>query len=138
MRSLSQALMGLSTADQALKTDRTALLVARVIALIFVPAGLVKFVAYGWELDAFERFGLPAASIWVFAAGLIEVGGAASLLTARGVLISAPLLAVTMAVAIGVSGVAQGDVIPSLTLAPALLGGLLFLMWRLSFAKQSP
>jgi hypothetical protein len=40
------------------------------------------------------------------------------------------LLAVTMAVAIGASGIGHGDVIPSLTLAPALLLALLFLLAR--------
>jgi len=40
------------------------------------------------------------------------------------------LLAATMVVAIGASGIGHGDVIPSLTLAPALLGSLLWLMAR--------
>jgi hypothetical protein len=35
-----------------------------------------------------------------------------------------------MVVAIGVSGIAQGDVVPSLTLAPALLVALLFVLRR--------
>jgi uncharacterized membrane protein YphA (DoxX/SURF4 family) len=123
--------MKLSAVDQALREDRAALWVARVVGAVFVPAGLVKFVAYGWELDAFERFGLPVAAAWVIAAGLVEVGGAISLLAVRGVAVFVPLLIVTMAVAVGVSGVAAGDVIPSLTLAPLLLAGLLFIAWRL-------
>lgn len=123
--------MPLSSFDQALRSDQAALWAARVIGVVFIPAGLVKFVAYGWELDAFERFGLPLAPVWVIAAGVIEVGGAASLLAVRGVAISLPVLAVTMAVAVAVSGFAAGDVIPSLTLAPALLAGLLFVGWRL-------
>jgi hypothetical protein len=40
------------------------------------------------------------------------------------------LLAFTMIVAIGASGVGHGDVIPSLTLAPALLIALIFLLSR--------
>jgi uncharacterized membrane protein YphA (DoxX/SURF4 family) len=111
--------------------DATTLLLTRVVGAIFVPAGLVKFVAYGWELDAFERFGLPVAPAWVIAAGLIEVVGAVLLLTGRAVRPAAALLAVTMVVAIAVSGVKEGDVIPSLTLAPALLAGLLAILWRL-------
>jgi hypothetical protein len=40
----------------------------------------------------------------------------------------AVLLAITMVVAIGSSGVGHGDVIPSLTLAPALLVGMVYLL----------
>ena len=43
---------------------------------------------------------------------------------------AALLLAVTMAVAIGVSGFHEGDVIPSLTVAPVLLAGCAYLMFR--------
>ena len=116
--------------DAVLARDRAATLVARVVGAIFVPAGLVKFVAYGWELDAFERFGLPYAPAWVIAAGVIEVVGAVLLLRGRLVVPTAVLLAITMAVATGVSGFAAGDIIPSLTLAPALLVALLFVLWR--------
>jgi hypothetical protein len=38
------------------------------------------------------------------------------------------ILTATMAVAIGASGIGHGDVIPSLTLAPALLGAMVFLL----------
>jgi uncharacterized membrane protein YphA (DoxX/SURF4 family) len=120
----------LRRADEELRTDRLARWTTLVVGAIFVPAGLVKFVAYGWELDAFERFGLPFAPAWVLAAGLIELVGAGLLLSGRHVVVAAGTLAVTMAVAVGVSGVAAGDVIPSLTLAPALLGGLLLILWR--------
>ncbi len=40
------------------------------------------------------------------------------------------ILAVTMVVAIAASGIGHGDVIPSLTLAPALLLAMLFLLRR--------
>ncbi len=124
------AMQLLTAGDRTLAADPVATLVARVVGAIFVPAGLVKFVAYGWELDAFERFGLPVAPVWVITAGVIEVAGAVLLLRGRFVVPTAALLAVTMAVATGVSGVAAGDVIPSLTLAPALLVALLFVLWR--------
>jgi hypothetical protein len=39
-------------------------------------------------------------------------------------------LAVTMVVAIGSSGIGHGDVIPSLTLAPALLVAMIYLLAR--------
>jgi uncharacterized membrane protein YjgN (DUF898 family) len=40
------------------------------------------------------------------------------------------LLAVTMVVAVAASGIGHGDVIPSLTLAPALLVAMVFLLVR--------
>jgi len=95
--------------------------VAIVTGVIFVIASLPKFFAFGWELDAFRRFGLPAAEAWVVAAGVIELLGGALLVLGRHVRPAAILLAATMAVAVLASGVLQGDVIPSLTLAPALL-----------------
>ncbi|MEJ7891343.1 MAG: DoxX family protein [Solirubrobacteraceae bacterium] len=102
--------------------------VRTITGVAFVIAGLPKFVAFGWELDAFERFGLPAAEVWVIAAGVIEIGGGTLLLANRYVTASAAVLAVTMAVAIGVSGVKEGDIIPSLTVAPLLLAACLYLL----------
>lgn len=93
-------------------------------------AGLVKFVFNGWELDAFRRFGLPLPQAFVIAAGVIEVGGGVLLLVRRFVRPTAAVLAATMAVATVVSGVIAGDVIPSLTLAPALLVAMIFLLVR--------
>ena len=98
-----------------------------VIGAIFVIAGLPKFVAFGWELDAFRRFGLPVPEAWVIAAGLIEIAGGALLLAGRHVRAAATLLAITMAVAVYSSGLLEGDVVPSLTLAPVLLAASVFL-----------
>lgn len=105
-----------------------ALRIRRLTGIAFLIAGLPKFVAYGWEHDAFVRFGLPQAWLWVLAAGVIEIGGGALLL--RGTLVrpAATLLGITMAVAIGVSGIKEGDVIPSLTVAPVLLAACLYLV----------
>lgn len=96
--------------------------------IAFVIAGLPKFAAYNWELDAFERFGLPFAPAWVIAAGVIEIAGGILLLRDRLIVPTAVLLAITMAVAIGVSGVKEGDVIPSLTVAPVLLAACVYLI----------
>jgi uncharacterized membrane protein YphA (DoxX/SURF4 family) len=104
--------------------------VALVTGAIFVIAGLAKFVAYGWELDAFKRFGLPAPELFVILAGVFEVGGGVLLLARRFVAPSALVLAITMAVATIVSGFGAGDVIPSLTLAPALFVAMVFLLVR--------
>lgn len=105
-------------------------MVALVTGAVFVVAGLAKFVAYGWELDAFKRFGLPVPEAFVILAGVLEVGGGVLLLARRFVFPSALLLAITMAVAVVVSGFGAGDVIPSLTLAPALLMAMVFLLVR--------
>jgi DoxX len=98
--------------------------------IAFVIGGLPKFVAYGWEHDAFVRFGLPQAWAWVIAAGVIEIVCGVLLIRDRLVLPSAVLLAITMGVAIGVSGVKEGDVIPSLTLAPLLFAACVYLIWN--------
>ena len=102
--------------------------VAVVTGAVFVVAALPKFAAFGWERDNFERFGLPAPAVWVIAAGVIELVGGLALLRGRYVVPASLLLAATMAVAIVASGVLQGDVIPSLTVAPALLVALCWLL----------
>jgi uncharacterized membrane protein YphA (DoxX/SURF4 family) len=116
-------------------TDRAAIRVAQISGAVFVVAGLVKFVAYGWELDAFRRFGLPAPEAFVVLAGVLETLGGALLLAQRAVVPSAVVLAGTMAVAVVVSGFGAGDVIPSLTLAPALLLAMLFVLSRARSAE---
>lgn len=128
----------LQDADRAIRADSTATLVARVIGVIFIPAGVVKFAAYGWELDNFRAFGLPAAPAWVVAAGIVEIAGGVLLLRRQAVIPAAALLAITMVVAIAVSGIAHGDVVPSLTIAPALLAGLLFLLRRAGSRRWQP
>jgi uncharacterized membrane protein YphA (DoxX/SURF4 family) len=116
--------------DAWVKRDRSAGRVAVLTGVIFVFAGLVKFVFHAWELRAFRAFGLPWPSALEIFAGLLEVGGGALLIARSLVLPVSALLAATMVVAIGASGIGHGDVIPSLTLAPALLGSLLWLMAR--------
>jgi uncharacterized membrane protein YphA (DoxX/SURF4 family) len=116
--------------DAAVRRDRGAANVALATGVIFILAGLVKFAFHAWELHAFREFGLPWPSVLEILAGVIEtVGGA--LLTLR--LLVGPtslILAATMMVAIGVSGIGHGDVIPSLTLAPVLLAALVFVLVR--------
>lgn len=98
--------------------------------IIFIFAGLVKFVFHHWELDAFRTFGLPWPSALEILAGVLEVAGGIMLLWRRYVVPTAALLAVTMVVAIGSSGIGHGDIIPSLTLAPALLVAMIYLLAR--------
>lgn len=108
------------------------------VGAVFVVASLPKFLAYGWELDNFERFGLPVAPAWVITAGVLELVGGVLLWRGRLVVPTALILSVVMAVAIVVSGIAQGDVIPSLTVAPALLVSLLVLVRRERSPASSP
>lgn len=110
----------------------------QLLGVAFVIAGLPKFVAFGWELDAFERFGLPLAEAWVIAAGVIEIAGGILLLLDRLVVPACVVLAITMCVAIGVSGIKEGDVIPSLTVAPLLLAGCVYLIARGAPPGPSP
>lgn len=105
--------------------------------VIFVAAGLVKFVFHSWELHAFRELGLPWPAALEILAGVFEMAG--GLLLVKRVLVApvAMVLSLTMVVAIGYSGIGHGDVIPSLTLAPALLLGMLFLLVRtLARARQ--
>jgi uncharacterized membrane protein YphA (DoxX/SURF4 family) len=102
--------------------------VAILTGVIFVLAGLVKFVFHHWELHAFRSFGLPWPHVVEILAGVLETGGGVLLALRRCVVPVAAVLAATMIVAIGYSGIGHNDVIPSLTLAPALLLALLYLM----------
>lgn len=109
------------------REHRTATRIAVATGVIFVIAGLPKFVAFHWEVANFTRFGLPAPAVWVVAAGIIEIVGGAMLIARRCVTGASLVLAATMAVAIGVSGIHRGDVVPSLTVAPALLVACIYL-----------
>jgi len=116
--------------DAAVRRDRTAAKVAIATGVIFVLAGLIKFAFHAWELRAFRAFGLPWPSVLEILAGVLETLGGI-LLTLR--LLVAPvalILGATMAVAIGASGIGHGDVIPSLTIAPALLVAMVFVCTR--------
>lgn len=102
--------------------------VAVLCGLIFVPAGLVKFVFYHWELHAFRQFGIPAPAVMEPIVGALEIVG--GLLLVRRMLIrpTAFVLAVIMGVAFIVGGIIHGSPIPSDTLAPALLVAMAYLM----------
>jgi uncharacterized membrane protein YphA (DoxX/SURF4 family) len=97
---------------------------------VFFFAGLVKFVFHHWELHAFRDFGLPYPAELEIFAGVLETIGGVLLIWRRWVVPVALLLSATMVVAIVSSGIDQGDVIPSLTLAPALLLAMLYLLAR--------
>ncbi len=114
--------------DQVVRRNRTATRIAVAAGVIFIVAGLVKFVFHSWELHAFRSFGLPWPSALEILAGVLEIVGGALLALRLFIVPVALILTATMAVAIGASGIGHGDVIPSLTLAPALLGAMVFLL----------
>ncbi len=116
--------------DATVRRDRTAARVAIGAGVIFFFAGLVKFVFHHWELHAFQSFGLPWPSALEIFAGVLETLGGVMLVARRAVAPVCVLLAITMVVAIISSGIGHGDVIPSLTLAPALLIATLYLLAR--------
>ncbi len=111
-----------------MKAARPAARVALATGVVFVLAGLPKLLAFHWELAIFTQLGLPHPEAWVVAAGLIEIAGGALLIARRWVAPAAVVLGGTMAVAIVVSGIGHGDVVPSLTLAPVLLAACVFLL----------
>ncbi len=116
--------------DAVVGRDQTAARVAVCTGVIFIFAGLVKFAFHAWELRAFRAFGLPWPSALEIFAGVLETVGGALLVLRLLVVPAAVMLAVTMIVSIGASGIGHGDVIPSLTLAPALLVAMVFLLLR--------
>jgi uncharacterized membrane protein YphA (DoxX/SURF4 family) len=120
----------ISAPDERVSRDRATTSVALLTGVTFIVAGLVKFVFHHWELHAFRSFGLPWPSALEISAGVLETVGGILLVLRRAVLPAAIVLGVTMIVAIISSGIGHGDVIPSLTLAPALLLATLFLLVR--------
>jgi uncharacterized membrane protein YphA (DoxX/SURF4 family) len=120
----------ISAPDERVNRQRVTRWVAVLTGVTFVVAGLVKFVFHHWELHAFRSFGLPWPSALEVFAGVLETVGGILLARRRAVVPVATLLGVTMVVAIISSGIGHGDVIPSLTLAPALLLATLFLLVR--------
>jgi putative oxidoreductase len=96
--------------------------------VVFVVFGVGKFALHEEEVEAFERYGLPEPDLVVYLVGILEVGGGLLLIVGLLTKLTALALAGNMAVAIVVSGIKEGEVLPSLTLAPALLLVMLALM----------
>jgi putative oxidoreductase len=105
------------------------LLVRLAAGLVFVVFGAGKFVNHASEVASFDTYGLPAPDAFVYAIGVLEVVGGLMLIAGVAVALAALGLAGDMVGAIVVSGLKEGEII-SLTLAPALLAAMLFLLWR--------
>jgi len=118
-------------ATQASGPADTALTLARVAAaLVFIVFGIGKFSAHASEVESFDKYGLPEPDAFVYAIGILEIGG--GLLLGLGILtrLVALVMAGNMVAAIALSGIGEGEVVPSLTLAPVLLAVMVLLMWR--------
>jgi putative oxidoreductase len=91
--------------------------------------GIGKFTEHASELASFQGYGLPAPDTFVYAIGVLELVG--GLLLAVGALTRPVALALAgdMVGAIVASGIGEGEVIPSLTVAPAMLAAMLYLVW---------
>src|SRR6266403_974485 len=110
-------------ADQA--SDRLA---RRWLGLLFGPSRPGRYANHASELASFRHYAVPAPSVLVYAIGVLEIVG--GLLLAGGLLVrpAALALAADMVGAIVISGIARGENV-SLTLAPALLVAMVFLIW---------
>lgn len=95
----------------------------------FVIFGIGKFSEHAHEVASFESYGLPSPDTFVYLVGVLEIVGGVLLIAGLLTRLVALALAGNMLGAIVVSGFGEGEVWPSLTLAPALLAAMLFLIW---------
>jgi putative oxidoreductase len=105
-----------------------ALLVRIASGVVFVAFGVGKFASHRTEVESFENYGLPSPDTFTYAIGVVEIAGGVMLLAGLATRLAALVLAGDMVGAIAVSGVGEGEAI-SLTLAPALLLAMGFLIW---------
>ncbi len=104
--------------------------VRRAAGLLFLVFGIGKFTSHASEVASFDSYGLPAPDLFVYLIGTLEVVGGALLLAGLLTRLVALLLAGNMVGAIVTSGIGEGEVVPSLTLAPLLLIAMLYLLSR--------
>src|SRR5881227_184316 len=121
---MRQALLATSVTGRA----AAAAALARVAAgAVFVVFGVGKFTAHASEVDSFRTYGLPEPDLFVYAIGVLEVGGGLLLIAGLATRLAALALAGDMVGAIIASGIGEGEAI-SFTLAPALLITMLVLL----------
>jgi putative oxidoreductase len=106
----------------------TAFVLRLAAGVVFVVFGVGKFTNHEAELDSFEDYELPSPDAFVYAIGVIEVVGGLLLLIGLATRLAALVLAGDMVGAIIASGIGEGEAI-SLTLAPALLLAMAYLLW---------
>ncbi|MEO7117357.1 MAG: DoxX family membrane protein [Candidatus Limnocylindrales bacterium] len=94
---------------------------------VFVVFGVAKFTSHASEVASFREYGLPSPEVFVAAIGVLEIVGGLLLIAGLATRLAALALAGDMVGAIITSGIGEGELI-SLTLAPAELLGMLFLL----------
>jgi uncharacterized membrane protein YphA (DoxX/SURF4 family) len=117
-----------SSITDRLSLHRLTMVVRWSAAIVFVVFGAGKFVNHASELASFRHYALPAPEVFVYVIGMLELVGGLLLGSGRLVKLAALALAGDMVGAIVVSGIGRGEAI-SLTLAPALLVAMVFLIW---------
>ena len=105
-----------------------ALVVRLAAGAVFIAFGIVKFTRHASEVASFQAYGLPAPDAFVYAIGVLEVVGGVLLVAGLATRPTTLILAGDMVGAIVVSGIGLGEPV-SLTLAPALLILMVFLVW---------
>jgi putative oxidoreductase len=97
--------------------------------VIFIVFGIGKFTSHASEVASFEDYSLPSPDAFVYAIGVLEILCGALLMVGLATRLAALLMAGNMVAAIALSGIGEGEVLPSLTLAPLLLAGMFLLVW---------
>jgi uncharacterized membrane protein YphA (DoxX/SURF4 family) len=97
-------------------------------AIVFIIFGGGKFTAHANELASFRTYGLPSPDAFVYGIGVLELAGGVLLAAGALTRLAAIVLMADMIGAVAVSGIGEGEVVPSLTLAPALLIAMLLLL----------
>jgi uncharacterized membrane protein YphA (DoxX/SURF4 family) len=98
-------------------------------AIVFIIFGVGKFSAHANELASFRSYGLPSPDAFVYAIGVLELVCGALLAAGALTRLAAIVLLGDMIGAVAVSGIGEGEIVPSLTLAPALAIAMLLLLW---------
>ena len=111
------------------------MLVRLVAGLVFVSFSFGKFLSHTAEAAAFDRYGIPAPEITTYLVGSLELLGGVALILGIATRPVAALLAANMVGAIATAGRIEGGPV-HLGLAPALLVGMLFLVWRGAGARS--
>jgi putative oxidoreductase len=119
-----RSMTGLDTPE-----DRSHAVVRLLAGVVFAFSGTPKFFAHDWEAGHFRTYALPLPDAFVYLIGAIEIIGGLALVAGVAVRPVALLLGAVMVGAIVTSGIGQGEWIPSLTLAPALLAASVYLLW---------
>jgi putative oxidoreductase len=99
-----------------------------VTGALFVMFSAGKFVDHAHEAKDFDRYGIPVPDVATYAVGALELVCGVLLVLGLTTRLAAVLLAIDMVGAIATAGVKEGGSF-NLGVAPAMLVGMLFLVW---------